>query len=133
MISSTVATDADALGRIQKGNHVALAGVLVQIAAFGLFTVVAGRFHFTSQRFADGSEKGNSVSPGEKTALPDCGGRKVRPNWQAILFVVNMSCAMILVSQLRSAMPWPVGSADSCRRSGLSTARSSSPWEREHM
>lgn len=45
MISSVEATDKDAKDKLDTGKHVAQAGVIIQLVAFGLFAVAAVRFN----------------------------------------------------------------------------------------
>lgn len=98
MIAGTSPTDANAIDKLHRGKDIALTGVAVQIVGFGLFSVIAARFHFTSRRFKVDLEKRLQSAPGEKlVALPGT-DRKVRPHWEVLLYIVNISCALILVS-----------------------------------
>jgi hypothetical protein len=104
MVSGTQPTDSNAQSKLNTGKNIALVGVTLQIVAFGIFTVVAARFHFTSKRFtADLARRFQSV-PGEKNLVTlEGSSRTFRPNWRAMLYAVNLSCAMILVSHASTA------------------------------
>jgi hypothetical protein len=95
MISSVEATDKDAKDKLDTGKHVAQAGVIIQLVAFGLFAVAAVRFNFTSKRFTRFlSERYENV--GEKGYIID--GVVKDNNWPALLRVVNLTTILILVS-----------------------------------
>jgi hypothetical protein len=89
MISSVDSTDTDAASKLNKGKHIAQAGVIVQLIAFGLFSVAAVRFNFTSihERYE---------LSGEKDYIVDGIARK--KHWPALLRVVNLTTLLILVS-----------------------------------
>lgn len=91
LISGTEATDDNAKDKLQLGKRLGLIGVSVQMFGFGLFTVAAVRFHFTSKRLDGGFAKGNQVQHG------------LRQDWSRLLLVVNVSCVLILVSERSSA------------------------------
>jgi hypothetical protein len=100
MISSVEATDKDAKDKLDTGKHVAQAGVIIQLVAFGLFAVAAVRFNFTSKRFTRSlSERYEKV--GEKGYIID--GVVKDNNWPALLRVVNLTTILILVSSTPSA------------------------------
>jgi hypothetical protein len=95
MISSVSTTDKDAASRIDKGKGIAQAGVIIQLAAFGLFAMAAVRFNFTSKRFAKGlGERYEHVD--EKNY--SIGGIVKNKHWPALLRVVNLTTLLILVS-----------------------------------
>lgn len=98
MIAGTSPTDANALDKLHHGKDIALTGVTVQIIGFGLFSVIAARFHFTSKHFKGDLDKRLQPVPGEKLVMVSGLDRKFRPNWEVLLYVVNISCALILVS-----------------------------------
>ncbi|KUI65319.1 Protein RTA1 [Cytospora mali] len=101
MIAGTSPTDANAIDKLHHGKDIALTGVTVQIVGFGLFSVIAARFHFTSRRFKVDLEKRLQPVPGEKTVtVPGLENRKFRPQWEVLLYVVNISCALILVRSI---------------------------------
>ncbi|KAJ5375734.1 ZIP metal ion transporter [Penicillium concentricum] len=94
MITSVDATDLDAKDKLNTGKHVAQVGVIVQLAAFGLFAVAAVRFNFTSKRFT-GSLSERYENVGEKDYRID--GIVKNKHWPALLRVVNLTTILILV------------------------------------
>lgn len=100
MIAGTSPTDTDAKDKLKRGKDIALAGVTVQIVGFGLFSVIAARFHFTSKHFKDDLQKRLQPVPGEKMVTVPGLDRKFRPNWEVLLYAVNLSCALILVRSI---------------------------------
>lgn len=99
LVSTTEATDPDVASKLARGRDMAMAGIAVQMAAFGLFTIIAGRFQFTSKRFAHDVEMRLQMEPGDKKLATISGcPRKICTNWRAILYAINISCALILVS-----------------------------------
>lgn len=92
-------TDPNAHEKAQKGKHIAQTGVAVQMICFGLFSVIAVRFNFTSKRFAAGFEQRlTDIDEKGKFCTVDGGPKRLKRNWQAILRVVNFASVMILVS-----------------------------------
>lgn len=95
LITSADGTSSDAKDKFDRGRNIALIGVIVQMVAFGLFSLAAFRFNFTSKRFAKPVDEqfemlaSNDAGPG---------GREKNANWNALLRVVNFSTLMILVS-----------------------------------
>jgi hypothetical protein len=131
IVSSTLPTDSDAAKKLQMGKDIALAGISAQIGAFGLFSLVAVRFHFISKRFNTEVEKRFHATPGDKYVSMEGAKRKFNPNWRNLLFVVNLSCLLILVSQNldgESALLWNPNLT--APRSVPSTERSNSDWVR---
>lgn len=101
MIAGTAITDPNYLEKVHKGKNIALAGVSVQILAFGLFSIIAARFHVIAKRFKENVQKRLHPIPGEKYVTVDgLDGRKLKPNWELLLYVVNFSCALIIVRPL---------------------------------
>lgn len=100
MIAGTSPTDKDAKNKLKTGKDVALIGVSVQIAAFGLFSIIAGRFHFTSKRFKADLDRRLQKIPGEKMVTIPGSKRKFRPRWELLLYIVNISCALILIRSI---------------------------------
>jgi hypothetical protein len=97
MITSVDDTDKDARDKLNTGKHVAQIGVIVQLAAFGLFAVAAVRFNFTSKRFTKSvSERYENF--GEKEHIID--GVAKNKHWPTLLRVVNVTTILILVSFL---------------------------------
>jgi hypothetical protein len=97
MISSVDSTDLDAQDKLDRGKHIAMAGVIIQLAAFGLFAVAAVRFNFTSKRFAK-SLSDRYEDFGEKEYIID--GIAKNKHWPTLLRVVNFTTILILVSSL---------------------------------
>jgi TolB-like protein len=94
MISSVDSTDIDALDKLDRGKHIAQTGVIIQLAAFGLFAVAAVRFNFTSKQFAKSlSERYEDL--GEEYIIDGIAKNK---HWPALLRVVNLTTILILVS-----------------------------------
>ncbi|KAJ2897988.1 putative rta1 domain protein [Zalerion maritima] len=100
MVSSTQATDGNAKEKMNRGKDLAMSGIAVQMAAFGLFTIVAARFQFTSKRFAHDVTQKLLMEPGEKTASVPGSRNKIKPNWRVILFSINLSCVLILLRSI---------------------------------
>ncbi|OOQ88102.1 RTA1 domain protein [Penicillium brasilianum] len=94
MISTVDSTDTDAASKLNKGKHIAQAGVIIQLIAFGLFSVAAVRFNFTSKRFTKTIHERYELS-GEKDYIVDGIARK--KHWPALLRVVNLTTVLILV------------------------------------
>lgn len=90
-----------------KGRSIAQIGVVIQLAGFGLFSILAVRFNFTSKRFiADFDERlaSSDGSPalgkrnGQEYFVVEDVPRLLKKDWQTILLVTNISSAAILVS-----------------------------------
>lgn len=105
MIAGTSITDSNYLEKVHRGKYIALSGVSVQLLAFGLFSVIAVRFHIIAKRFKDSVQKRLTRIPGDEKYVTVEGieGRKLRPNWEMLLYAINISCALIMVSWPR----WP--------------------------
>ena len=104
IVSSTQVTDNNAASKLHVGKDIALAGVSAQIGAFGLFSIIAVRFHFTSRRFAAGLEgRYRRLPPPEGNTfvtLQDDQSVRVRPQWRKLLYILNFSCIMIIVRRV---------------------------------
>lgn len=85
LISGTDPTESNAKEKVDLGKRLGLAGVSTQIAGFGLFTVAAVRFHFTTRKLSGDFVKMNQAKHG------------IIKDWKAFLLVVNASCLLILV------------------------------------
>ncbi|KAJ6090484.1 RTA1 like protein-domain-containing protein [Penicillium sp. IBT 16267x] len=97
MISSVSTTDTGGSNKIHKGKNIARVGVIVQLVAFGFFSVAAVRFNFTSKKFSrDLSERYESVD--EKNY--SIGGIVKKKHWPALLRVVNLTTLLILVRSI---------------------------------
>ncbi len=97
-ITSISPTDPNLAADAKKGKKIAQIGVAIQLACFGLFSVIAIRFNFTSKKFAAGFEQRLSNIE-EKYCTIDGGEKRLKKNWQAILRCVNVASLMILVSE----------------------------------
>lgn len=99
MIAGTSITDSNYLEKVHRGKYIALTGVSVQLLAFGLFSVIAVRFHIIAKRFKGDVKKRLTPIPGDEKYVTVEGieGRKLRPNWEMLLYAINISCALILV------------------------------------
>jgi hypothetical protein len=97
LVTSADDASSDSKGKFDTGRNIALIGVIVQLIAFGLFSIAAFRFNFTSKRFAKpvGEQFEMLESLGARP-----GGPGKSANWNALLRVVNFSTLMILVSVL---------------------------------
>ncbi|KAJ5758608.1 RTA1 like protein-domain-containing protein [Penicillium odoratum] len=107
MISSVSVTDAAAAHKIFKGKAIAQAGVIIQLVAFGLFSVAAVRFNFTSKRFTD-ELAGRYEVLDEKTYSID--GIVKNRHWPALLRVVNLTTLLILVRSIYRLVEFSSGS-----------------------
>ncbi|WZH49720.1 RTA1 like protein-domain-containing protein [Fusarium acuminatum] len=91
LIAGTDPTEHDAKTKLNLGKTLGLVGVSTQIAGFGLFTIAAIRFHFTSRRLSGEFARQNQVKHG------------ITKKWTTLLIVVNVSCLLILVSTVKSS------------------------------
>lgn len=98
MISSVGPNDSNAASKLNRGKKIAQAGVIVQLAAFGLFSVAAVRFNFTSKKFTKTIHERYEMF-GEEDYIID--GVAKKKHWPALLRVVNLTTLLILVSVLR--------------------------------
>ncbi|KAF5024655.1 hypothetical protein F66182_3277 [Fusarium sp. NRRL 66182] len=87
-IAGTDPTDSNAESKLNLGKILGLIGVSIQIAGFGLFTVSAIRFHFTSRQLSDSFVRENQHKHG------------IVKNWKTLLWVVNASCLLILIRSI---------------------------------
>jgi hypothetical protein len=97
IVASINPTDSDAQSQANKGKIIALIGLGVQISCFGLFSVIAVRFNFTSKRFEAAYKDRITGSLDEKYCTIDEGERKLKRNWPALLRCINIACLLILV------------------------------------
>ncbi|KAJ5912110.1 RTA1 like protein-domain-containing protein [Penicillium subrubescens] len=97
MISSVDATEKDAASKLNRGKHIAQAGVIVQLLAFGLFSVAAVRFNFTSKKFTKSIHERYEMF-GEDDYIVD--GITKKKHWPALLRVVNFTTLLILVRSI---------------------------------
>ncbi|KAF8867134.1 RTA1 like protein [Acephala macrosclerotiorum] len=95
---------------LQTGKTIAQIGVAVQMACFGLFSIIAIRFNFTSKRFAARFEERLATeTKGEKYCIIDGEERKLKPNWQAILRVTNITSILILIRSVYRMVDFSLG------------------------
>ncbi|CAM1501337.1 Fc.00g104990.m01.CDS01 [Cosmosporella sp. VM-42] len=90
LISGTNPTDSNAKQKVSLGRDLGLVGVSVQIAGFGLFSISALRFYFTSRRLNGDFAKLNQAKHG------------IHRDWEKLLVVVISSCFLILVIDFHS-------------------------------
>ncbi|CAK7205922.1 hypothetical protein SEUCBS139899_008702 [Sporothrix eucalyptigena] len=109
IISGTQLTTPNAAKKLHTGKNIALAGVSTQIAAFGLFTIIAARFHFTSRRFAADLESRYRAVPGDKFVTLEGSERKFKPRWRTLLYAVNFSCGMIIIRSIYREIDFALG------------------------
>ncbi|RDW72350.1 RTA1 domain-containing protein [Aspergillus mulundensis] len=105
MITSGNGDSQDDIDTFNRGRDLALVGVVVQIVAFGLFTVAAIRFNFTSKRFV------NDTPALGRMAVDEDGGRQDefamgvqdkprKSDWPHLLRAVNFATIMILIRSI---------------------------------
>ncbi|KAJ5974491.1 ZIP metal ion transporter [Penicillium waksmanii] len=97
MLSSVSVGDTGAAQKLDRGKSIAQAGVIIQLVAFGMFSVAAVRFNFTSKRFAKSISE-RYESSGEKSYIID--GLVKKKHWPALLRVVNFTTLLILVRSI---------------------------------
>ncbi|KAK9417124.1 putative RTA-like protein [Seiridium unicorne] len=97
IVVGTQPTDENAQDKVNRGKDIAMTGVAVQLAGFGVFSIVAARFHVISKQFASELESKILQTEGDKTVTLQDSSRRFNPHWKRILFAVNTSCALILV------------------------------------
>ncbi|TGO62919.1 hypothetical protein BCON_0016g00120 [Botryotinia convoluta] len=113
-ITSIDITSADAQSKLTQGKNIALVGVAIQMACFGLFSIIAIRFNFTSRRFTSEFQQritlpSDSESNNEKYVMIDKAEKKLKPNWQALLHVVNITCVLILIRSVFRMVDFALG------------------------
>ncbi|KAE8441144.1 hypothetical protein EG329_005827 [Mollisiaceae sp. DMI_Dod_QoI] len=108
-ITTVSATASDAHTKLTRGKKIAQTGVAIQLICFGLFSIIAVRFNFTSKRFADQFEQRLGETKGQKYCTIDGGAKKLKPNWQAILRVTNFASAMILIRSIYRMVDFSLG------------------------
>ncbi|KAJ5150161.1 RTA1 like protein-domain-containing protein [Penicillium atrosanguineum] len=97
IITSVSPDDNNAADKLNRGKHIAQAGVIIQLAAFGLFSIAAVRFNFTSKRFSK-TIHDRYESFGEKEYVID--GVLKNKHWPALLRAVNITTILILVRSI---------------------------------
>lgn len=99
-VTSVSPGDTDAASKANKGKTIAEIGVAVQLVCFGLFSIIAVRFNFTSKRFIGTFDADLSGAQDGKYFVIKEGGRKLNRNWQTILHVTNLTSVLILVCEV---------------------------------
>ncbi|KAJ5666397.1 RTA1 like protein-domain-containing protein [Penicillium maclennaniae] len=97
IITSVNPNNNGAANKLERGRYIAQAGVIIQLVAFGLFSVAAVRFNFTSKRFSKNIHD-RYESFGEKCYVID--GIVKNKHWPALLRVVNIVTVLILVRSI---------------------------------
>lgn len=99
MLTNVEAGDKDYKDKVDRGKTIALIGVSVQLVAFGFFSIIAVRFHFVSQQFGNVVERMYGSLDG-KTAVMPGSNRQFDLRWKRLLWVVNISCVLILIRSI---------------------------------
>lgn len=81
-------TNADFKTKENRGKGIVLTGLVLQLLCFGLFAIIAARFHFTGRKLA---------MPDSELDLNGRKGKKLDPRWNRLLWILNISCLCILV------------------------------------
>ncbi|KAL4901449.1 hypothetical protein BDW74DRAFT_83610 [Aspergillus multicolor] len=103
MITAGNGDSQDDIDTFNRGRDLALVGVVVQIVAFGLFTIAAIRFNFTSKRFHDRTtahaplEGEGHEQEGFAMGVQD---KPRKSDWPHLLRAVNFSTIMILIRSI---------------------------------
>jgi hypothetical protein len=105
LIGATKLTSVDlhtpnAQSQIDSGRDIALAGIGVQLVCFGLFTIISGRFNFTSTQFEGGVVETEADGMEKYMVVDGIEGMRLK----ALLRVVNGTCALILVRSVYRMM-----------------------------
>jgi hypothetical protein len=110
VVTSVNITDSDAQTKLNRGKNIALVGLGVQIACFGLFSIIAVRFHFTSKRFeSDFKARTAGSTTDEKYYFVEDKERRLKTNWPALLLCVNAACILILVRSIYRVCDFALG------------------------
>jgi hypothetical protein len=107
-ITSVTPGAADAVSKANKGKKIAQIGVAIQLACFGLFSIIAVRFNFTSKRFATSFEE-RLTNINEKYCTIDGTNHKLKKNWQDILWVTNIASLCILIRSVYRMVDFSLG------------------------
>ncbi|KAL2822151.1 RTA1 like protein-domain-containing protein [Aspergillus cavernicola] len=99
MITSGNGTSQDDIDSFNRGRDLALIGVIVQIVAFGIFTIAAVRFNFTSKKFLKAAPQPLYPQDQDDFAL-QVQDKPRKTEWQSLLRVVNLSTVMILIRSI---------------------------------
>ncbi|TGO30273.1 hypothetical protein BPAE_0006g00110 [Botrytis paeoniae] len=113
-ITSIDITSTNAQSKLTEGENIALVGVAIQMACFGLLSIIAIRFNFTSRRFTSEFQQritlpNDGESKNEKYVMIDGAEKKLKPNWQALLHVVNITRVLILIRSIFRMVDFALG------------------------
>lgn len=97
MITSGDGTSKEDLDIFNRGRDLALVGVVVQIAAFGIFTIAAIRFNFTSKAFIKALSSEPVYNHGNDSFSMTVQDKPRNGDWRHLLRVVNLATVMILI------------------------------------
>jgi hypothetical protein len=97
MLTQADPASEDFTDQIDRGRLIAVVGVVIQIVAFGFFTIVAGRFHAISKRFDDRTHEPLSDSHQSLSSSVRKPGFPVQMNWRHLLLAIIVSCGLILI------------------------------------
>lgn len=99
MITAGDGTSKEDLDTFNRGRDLALVGVIVQIAAFGLFTIAAIRFNFTSKAFIKAASVSSApaYNYGNDSFNMTMQDKPRNSDWQHLLRAVNLATVMILI------------------------------------
>ncbi|KAL4980442.1 RTA1 like protein-domain-containing protein [Aspergillus desertorum] len=99
MITSGNGNSQDDSDTFNRGRDLALVGVVVQIAAFGLFTSAAIRFNFTSKKFIKHTPE-SLYEEGQDEFSMTVQDKPRKSDWPHLLRGVNFSTIMILIRSI---------------------------------
>ncbi|KAL4949034.1 RTA1 like protein-domain-containing protein [Aspergillus filifer] len=99
MITSSNGTSQEDIDSFERGRDLALGGVIVQIIAFGIFTIAAIRFNFTSRAFVKGIHEALPMQ-GDSDLTTSLQEKPRNENWQQLLHAVNFSTILILIRSI---------------------------------
>ncbi|KAL3468547.1 RTA1 like protein-domain-containing protein [Aspergillus heterothallicus] len=97
MITSGNGTSQEDIDTFNRGRNLALGGVILQIIAFGIFTIAAIRFNFTSKRFGSGVPEPLHAQDEFAMTMQD---KPRKTDWPVLLRVVNIATGMILIRSI---------------------------------
>jgi len=86
---------------VDSGKTTVLAGLGVQLAAFGFFSVIGLRFNILARHLGEITADTNHIAGHSK--------RPKSPNWMGLLIAVNTSCALILVRSIYRVVEFATG------------------------
>lgn len=86
---------------INSGKTTVLAGLGVQLFAFGFFSVIGLRFNIISRHFGAVTAETNQIAGNGK--------KPSNPNWMGLLIALNTSCALILIRSIYRVVEFATG------------------------